>query len=101
MLTDAMPGVRTLAVLDATGTIVASSRAELLGVNSRQRELFAVPRGSQDAAVLYVSPPFKSVLGTLVVAVGRVLSGPHGEFAGVVTATLDPDYFDVVLRSVL
>ena len=101
MLTDAMPGVRTLAVLDASGTIVASSRSELLGVNSRQRELFDVPRGSQNPTVLYVSPPFKSVLGTLVVAVGRVLSGSHGEFAGVVTATLDPDYFDVVLRSVL
>lgn len=101
LLSGAMPGVRTMVVLDADGLIVASSRAELLGTNSSQRDFFDTPRQRPDRAVLYLSAPFKSPLGPLVVAASRVLTGPRGEFAGVVAATLDPAYFQVVLRSVL
>jgi len=101
LLSDAMPGVRTMVIVDVHGVIVASSRAELLGVNSSQRDFFATPRQRPDRGVLYVSAPFKSPLGPFVIAVGRVLTNPQGEFAGVVLATLDPDYFQVVLRSVL
>lgn len=46
LLTDAMPGVSTMIVLDAGGTIVATSRDELLGKNFGQREYFAVPKRS-------------------------------------------------------
>jgi hypothetical protein len=45
--------------------------------------------------------PFKSSLGPTVIAVGRVLTGSQGEFTGVILATLDAEYFQVVLRSVL
>ncbi|NRF71058.1 hypothetical protein HLB44_29050 [Aquincola sp. S2] len=38
LLSDAMPGVRTVSVLDAHGTIVASSHPELIGTNSSQRD---------------------------------------------------------------
>jgi len=101
LLSDAMPGVRTLAILDANGTIVASSRAELVGTDSSQRDFFKTPRQGANRSVLYVSAPFKSPLGPLVVVIGRVLTGAHGEFAGVVVATLNPEYFQVVLGSVL
>lgn len=101
LLSAAMPGVRTLVILDAHGMIVASSRDELLGVNSSQRDFFVTPRQRPDRAKLYISTPFKSPLGPLVVALGRVLTGTHGEFAGVAVATLDPEYFEVALRSVL
>ena len=101
LLSDAMPGVRTMAIVDARGVIVASSRTELLGTNSSQRDFFTTPRQRPDRAVLYVSAPFKSPLGPLVIVLGRVLISAQGEFAGVVLATLDPDYFQVVLRSVL
>ena len=101
LLSDAIPGVRTMAILDARGAIVASSRAELLGINSSQRELFAAPYERPDPGLLYVSAPFRSPLGPLVIGVGRVLTGSRSELAGVVVATLDPEYFQVVLRSVL
>jgi len=100
-LSDAMPGVRTLAILDANGTIVASSRSELIGTNSSQRDFFIAPRQRPNRGMLYVSAPFKSPLGPLVVVIGRVLTGTQGEFAGVVVATLNPEYFQVVLGSVL
>jgi len=101
LLSHAMPGVRTMVVLDVHGMIVASSRAELLGTNSSQRDFFDTPRERPNRAVLYISAPFKSPLGPLVVTVGRVLTDPQGEFSGLVMATLDPEYFQVVLRSVL
>jgi len=101
LLSSAMPGVRTMAVVDLDGTIVASSRAELLGTNVSQREVFDTPRRRPNRAVLYVSEPFKSSLGPWVVALSRVLTDTQGGFAGMVVATLDPEYFQVVLRSVL
>ncbi len=101
LLSDALPGVRTMAVVSADGVIVASSRAGLIGTNASQREFFATPRQRPDRAVLYVSAPFKSALGPIVITVGRVLTDARGGFAGVIIATLDPEYFQVVLRSVL
>ena len=99
LLSDAMPGVGGMAILDVNGTAVASSRSELIGKNFQQQEFFTVPARSPDRAVLYVSPPFKTALGTVVIVVGRALMNAKGDFAGIVTAALDPDYFDVVLRS--
>lgn len=99
--TAAMPGVRTIAIVDAGGTIVASSRAGLVGVDTRQRVFPGWPQDYSNPATLYVSPPFQSSFGGFALAVGRSLSGPGGTFAGVVTATLDPEYFNVVLSSVL
>ena len=101
LLSDAMPGVRTMVVLDAHGMVVASSRAELLGTTASQRDFFITPSRRPNRAVLYVSAPFKPPIGPLVVAIGKVLISTQGEFAGVVLAALDPEYFQVVLRSVL
>lgn len=100
LLSSAMPGIRVLAVLDARGTVVASSREELLGVDSSQRAFFDTPRRQPNRAVLYVSAPFESSLGSIVVAISRTVSDAQGAFAGVVVATLDPAYFQVVLGSV-
>jgi diguanylate cyclase (GGDEF)-like protein/PAS domain S-box-containing protein len=100
LLDDAMPSVRALAVFDAAGTIVASSREDAIGKNFIERDYFQVPRRDFNPAMLYVSPPFKSAAGNMAVVLSRVLTDARGEFAGVVAATLDPDYFKVVLGSV-
>lgn len=101
LLAQAMPGVRTLLVLDAQGTVAATSRDELLGRDVHGYGFFADMRPDARPGVLYVSRPFKSPFGGLVVNLTRVLQKPDGAFDGVVTATLDPDYFSVVLGSVL
>jgi diguanylate cyclase (GGDEF)-like protein/PAS domain S-box-containing protein len=100
-LSDAMPGIRTMLATDADGTVLAANRAELIGRNFREREYFRAPQMLPDAERLYVSPPFLSVLGVFVVNVGRMIPGRDGAFAGVVTATLEAEYFNVLLRSVL
>ncbi|MBI2355296.1 MAG: response regulator [Deltaproteobacteria bacterium] len=100
ILADAMPGIRTLSVVDAAGTIRAANRPELVGRNFKERDYFKTPREHPDPALLYVSPPFRTVLGPFLINATRMMPGPHGEFAGVVTASLDPEYFTTMLSSV-
>jgi len=100
-LTDALPGVRTMFVLDARGVVVASNRNDIVGRNLSEREYFATPRSRPDRGVLYISRPFKSIENRWVVNLTRVLTTPDGAFAGVVVAGLDPEHFNVVLGSVL
>lgn len=100
-LADAMPGIRTMFVLDAKGTVVASNREELIGRNFRTRDYFVAPERDHNPSVLYVSPPFKTVLGSFLINLSHVIPAADGSFDGVVTAALDPDYFRVLLSSVL
>ncbi|MCX7169654.1 MAG: diguanylate cyclase, partial [Proteobacteria bacterium] len=99
-MSDAMQGVRTLIILDADGSVIASNREELSGRNFREREYFQAARQSRDPAMLHVSPPFKTVLGVFAMNLGKVVFDERGEFAGVVSATLDPEYFNILLDSV-
>jgi len=101
VLSGAMPGVRTMNIVDAQGTVLASNRNELIGQSASQRDYFKVPRKHPDPALLYVTAPFMTTLGVVTINLVRVVTGPSGEFAGIVSATLDPAYFTVLLRSVL
>jgi diguanylate cyclase (GGDEF)-like protein/PAS domain S-box-containing protein len=101
LVTSSMPGVRTMAILDSTGTVAASSKPELIGRNFAHREYFQTPQRRPDPATLYVSSPIKTQVDGYVVFVSKAIVGTDGSFAGTVAATLDPDYFSVVLRSVV
>lgn len=99
-LSDALPGIRTMLIFNADGTVLASSREEFVGRSFSSRDYYQVPLQQNDAAVLYVSPPFKSVLGPTILNLSRVIPAPDGAFGGVVVAALDPEYFGVLLKSV-
>lgn len=101
VLVRAMVGVRTLFFTDAAGTILAANRPELIGGNFKHRDYFIEPQQHPDPALLYISPPFLSVLNTYVFNVTRILTDANGQFAGVVTAGIEPEYFRVLLESVL
>jgi len=98
---DAIPGMRTIVIADAKGTISASNQKQLIGLNFHEREYFRAPRQGLNPAMLYISPPFKSVLGVYVMPVTMVVLDTRGAFAGIVTAALDLDFFSVLLNSVL
>lgn len=100
LLSDTIPGIRTLSIANSEGVISASNRKEFIGQNISRREYFQTPRAKHNPAVLYVSPPFKTAPGTFVMNVTLMIPGPEGAFAGVVTATLDPGYFTALLSSV-
>ena len=101
VLADAMPGVRSLIVLDAQGIATGADRRQLMGQNFSHRDYFKTPQAGLDATVLYVSPPHQSVLDAYVLNVTRVMIGSDGKFFGVVSASLDPEYLEIVMRSVL
>ena len=100
-LSDAMPGVRTMLVFNASGTTIASSRPELLGVDLSQRAYFQWAKAHPAPEKLYLSEPLKTKLNVFTVNLFKIWTDEKAQFAGLVVATLDPDYFQVLLRSVL
>jgi hypothetical protein len=100
-MSDDMIGVRTIQILNASGVTTASNRDELIGRDFAAREYFKTPSQHPDPALLFVSPPFNTILGVYAMNLTRVLTGPEGEFDGIITATLEPEYFASLLESVL
>lgn len=100
-LEEGMPGVRSIFLLAADGTILAANREELLGKNFAHRQYFQAPLRGGDPKMLYVSPPFRSSLGTFTINFSRSVHAADGRFLGVVTAALDPAYFSPLLDSIL
>lgn len=99
-MSELIPGVRTLFVLDASSTVTASNREELIGQNFREREYFRIARQGGNPDTLYVSAPFKTVLGVFAVTLATVITDEHGAFSGIIGVTLDPEYFNTLLDSV-
>lgn len=95
-----MPSVRTLLVLDANGTVIQSSRAQLMGLNFSQRDYFQAPLRSLNAQALHVSAPFKSVMNVFSVALSRTVLNANGGFGGAVVANVEPADIEILLNSV-
>jgi diguanylate cyclase (GGDEF)-like protein/PAS domain S-box-containing protein len=100
-LSDAMPGVRTMLILNAQGKVLASSRPELMGIDFSQRASFKVPQSRPALDTLYLSEPFETPDKIHTLNLSKVWLDDKGRFAGLISATLDPEYFQVLLRSVL
>lgn len=100
-LANAMPGIRAMVVMDARGVAIAAHSPDLVGRNFSQRDYFKNVQSHPSRTTLYVSAPYKSLRNDLVVNAARMVSGSEGEFAGVVIATLDPEYFTSIFRPVM
>lgn len=96
-LAEAMPGVRTLALLNAQGVNIASSRESALSFDFSQRSYFQHARHAS-ADTLILSEPFKPFMGGWSVLLGRVVTDSDGQFAGMAAAILDPDRFLGLLK---
>jgi diguanylate cyclase (GGDEF)-like protein/PAS domain S-box-containing protein len=95
-----LPGVRTLLAISADGRVAASNNETLIGASLAHREWFQVAARNNTPQTLYVIEPIKSLLNTYVIALARSVSGPNGEFAGVIYASLHPDFAGTLLDSV-
>ena len=100
-LVDAMPGVRTMLVIDAKGKPLATNIPELADQDFSRRSYFQTARDAPDARMLYISAPFLSYKGDLVITAARMVQDKQGRFAGVVVATLDPEYFTAKFRTAM
>ena len=98
-LADAMPAVSMMTLLDAEGRVVAASRLELLGRDFSEREQFRLARERGDPSLPMLSPPFRNAFGQMSMNLVLVVPSTDGRFGGLVTATLDPEYLEVVLSS--
>jgi len=101
VMADAMPGVRLMGIVDATGLVRASSQDEVPGADRSQREFFLTSRAHPDPDVFYVSAPYAGQPGVASIMVGRAVLHADRTFAGLIYAKLDPDFFNGVMRSVL
>ena len=100
-LNDALPGVRTIYAVDREGLVQTADQQGYLGRDASARPYFTVPRDRHDDSLLFVSPPYLSALNNYVLNLGKSFSDSHGRFDGVVTATLDQSYFEILARSVI
>ncbi|MDO9316575.1 MAG: EAL domain-containing protein [Gammaproteobacteria bacterium] len=100
LLTSAMPAIRTLLILDAEGMARGSNRTAPDIYDFGARDYFQLAKSRPDADLLFMSAPFKTALGVYAITATRTLHAADGSFAGVITATLDPEYFRDLLGSV-
>jgi len=96
----AMIGVRTMIMMDARGNVIAASRDGLLGRNFSERDYFRAARSATSPNTLIISPPYTTALNVWAITLARVMVDAQGNFAGIVTATLDPEAFTTLLESV-
>ncbi|MES2612517.1 MAG: diguanylate cyclase [Pseudomonadota bacterium] len=101
LLTDVIQAVRGLAVHDANGTAVASDRAADVGRDFFSKEFFRTVHGRPDARVLYLSRPSASDDEGVALYLSRAIFDAEGQFSGVVSATLDDEFFAFIVRSAL
>ena len=96
---EAAPQIRALLVVDALGRAVVDSAAlppRPLQVEDRDYFLAHRDRGN---AGLFIGQPIRGRLSNLwLIGMSRRISAPDGSFAGVVMASVTPDYFEEFLR---
>lgn len=89
-----MPFVRAMWVMDTQGVIVYDSDSRYAGTDLADRAYFQIYRQHPDTG-FYLGNPVKSrVNAKWVISATRPLRGSDNAFAGVVVASLEPDYFD-------
>lgn len=99
-LSDVMPGVRTINVLDSSGRVLASNREPVVGLDLSNREYFQSAVRMTESDALFLSEPFLTVLDVYSINLVRVIRQPDEKVAYVLTATLEPEFFQVLMSSV-
>ena len=90
----ALPQIREIAVLDATGDWIYSSVAETPRHNNYDRSYFIAHRDSTDPS-LRISERLRSRLtGRQTIILSRRIVDLEGNFSGVLVAAIDTAYFD-------
>jgi hypothetical protein len=101
LICDTLVGIGSISILNAQGLVTSSNKAELIGRDLSARDYFQNALNNHNAKTLYVSPPFTTLFNQFAVALIRNITRSDGAFAGVVVASIEPAYFDVLLGSIL
>ncbi|HEX5342637.1 MAG TPA: EAL domain-containing protein [Duganella sp.] len=95
-----MPGVRALLVLDRKGGIVQSDD-DLRDHRLDDHDYTSRVEHMRDPDTLYLSQPYENTPGVFNIKLSMALIGANGANQGAVSAILNPEYFDAVMRSAL
>ncbi|OWY28564.1 EAL domain-containing protein [Herbaspirillum robiniae] len=96
----AMPGVRAIVLLNAEGRI-ARSADDIEDRHLDDRDFLSQIARMYSRNVLYVSQPFENTPGVFNIKLSMPVMAPDGRIEGAVSAILNPEYFDAVMRSAL
>jgi PAS domain S-box-containing protein len=95
-----MAGIGSFTVTDVEGKIVHSTVTTVVGQSRADQFLFR-ELAANEAAAMVADTPFRSVRsGHMLIPLGRRLTTPDGQFAGIVVATLEPALLRDFYRSV-
>lgn len=100
-ISNAMPGIHSIGIIDSDGIQIASSRPESLGGNFSHLDYFQTTKRQPSSRAMHVSAPYRDPYIPHAITITRAILGSRGEFRGLVYATLDPDYFHSLMASVL
>lgn len=100
-LTTPVPGARSIFIVDAHGTTIASDRGHAARQNMRSESPFMEVKAHPDATALYLSSPSKSPLHPDAIHISRMIPDSEGNFAGMVSVMLEPSYLSTLLPSLL
>ncbi len=98
-VTEMLPAIRTLMILDANGRVSASNEPALVGKDLGEMADFVWARRELRPGILHMTPPSFALFNGHGVSLMRSRHGADGSFQGVVMATLDPTQFAVLLDS--
>jgi diguanylate cyclase (GGDEF)-like protein/PAS domain S-box-containing protein len=96
----AMPGVRALLVVDRRGAIVTSDD-DLRDSRLDDHNYTSMVGRMRDADTLYLSQPYENTPGVFNIKLSMAVVNADGGNNGAVSAILNPEYFDAVMRSAL
>lgn len=94
-----MVGVRTFAVIDKRGVVIASSNPRFIGLDVSARPYFVAVKTRQREDLLYVNAPVKTAQGQWLITFSREIVDAQSQFDGLVIASLDRAQFEILLSS--
>ncbi|MCC8955231.1 EAL domain-containing protein [Bradyrhizobium sp. Pear77] len=98
---DALSNVGSLNVFDADGVLINSSGAwPLPQASIADRDYFNIFKSSPYSPDMMVAPVVSRVSGNWTTAIVRKVTGPHGEFLGVVGRGIEPATFEKFFSTV-
>jgi len=94
-----LPQARAIGLVGAGGNLINSSRQWPIPViDLSDRDYYTHFRDHDDAGIFIGAPRPDRVTGTWTFFLGRRVSGPHGEFLGVLIALIEIRYFEDFYR---
>lgn len=90
-----LPQADAVSIIDDAGKIVNFSRTwPVPPIDTSDRDFFSYLRDHDDPRPFIGVPVINKVTGAWVITLTRRISGPHGEFIGIVLGVIDTRYFE-------